>query len=328
VIVLVVGTRTESEGTLRHGVSPFLRRKRASPVPGGAPFVVVCPAIAPDQADRQGILPGPPGSAASRTCPPNTAPGLHSVRGPTTPGYAVAARHASSGLPSCPLLVTGCSPSAHRPPRDAPPIQRGGEDHRGAAPPERRAACATPTRRAAWAVSAIAAQFRVRQDFSSRRSSSPPGAEIAKKLLRRAAPARQWAGRPAPPSASTPLDDQEFHAQALHADPLDGSSISQTTWPIPRLPLYLENLNWVSNAQPASGPHPEGRACVPETSSEASRPSDVAGPAPSSCSAWNERSEAQGSPLPAERHGQGRDRGRQERLRVPLDEAGHGVDPG
>jgi hypothetical protein len=54
------------------------------------------------------------------------------------------------------------------------------------------------------------------------------------------------------------LDDQEFTRKLFTPIPLDGIVyLSKTTWPISTVfRLYLENLNWVPNAQNASGPTP------------------------------------------------------------------------
>jgi hypothetical protein len=54
------------------------------------------------------------------------------------------------------------------------------------------------------------------------------------------------------------LDDQEFTRKLFTPLPLDAIIyLAKTTWPISTVfRLYLENLNWVSNAQTASGPTP------------------------------------------------------------------------
>src|SRR5262249_17438620 len=56
----------------------------------------------------------------------------------------------------------------------------------------------------------------------------------------------------------TPLDDQEFTRRLFTPLTLDGILyLAKTTWPIATVfRLYLENLNWVPNAQTASGPTP------------------------------------------------------------------------
>ena len=54
----------------------------------------------------------------------------------------------------------------------------------------------------------------------------------------------------------TPLDDQEFTRKLFTPMSLDGVLyLARTTWPIATVfRLWLENLNWVSNAETASGP--------------------------------------------------------------------------
>jgi hypothetical protein len=56
----------------------------------------------------------------------------------------------------------------------------------------------------------------------------------------------------------TPQDDAEFTRKLFTPLPLEGVAyLARTTWPISTVfRLYLENLNWVSNAQTASGPTP------------------------------------------------------------------------
>ncbi|HKC44279.1 MAG TPA: hypothetical protein VKC64_10655, partial [Burkholderiales bacterium] len=56
----------------------------------------------------------------------------------------------------------------------------------------------------------------------------------------------------------TPLDDQEFTRRLFTPLPVEGILyLAKTTWQIQMVfRLYLENLNWVSNAQSASGPTP------------------------------------------------------------------------
>jgi len=65
-------------------------------------------------------------------------------------------------------------------------------------------------------------------------------------------------GADRPTVSLTPLDDQEFTRKLFTPVPLDGIIyLAKTTWPIATVfRLYLENLNWVSNAQTASGPTP------------------------------------------------------------------------
>lgn len=62
-----------------------------------------------------------------------------------------------------------------------------------------------------------------------------------------------------PTLSYTPLDDQEFTRKLFTPLPLEGIAyLSRTTWPISTVfRLWLENLNWVSNAETASGPTPK-----------------------------------------------------------------------
>lgn len=62
-----------------------------------------------------------------------------------------------------------------------------------------------------------------------------------------------------PTISMTPQDDAEFTRKLFTPITLDGVTyLARTTWPISTVfRLYLENLNWVSNAQTASGPTPK-----------------------------------------------------------------------
>lgn len=55
-----------------------------------------------------------------------------------------------------------------------------------------------------------------------------------------------------------PTDDEEFTRRLFTPISLEGTAyLAKTTWPISKvLRLYLENLNWVSNAETGSGPTP------------------------------------------------------------------------
>ena len=103
-----------------------------------------------------------------------------------------------------------------------------------------------------------------------------------------------------PTFSLTPLDDQEFTRKLFTPLPLEGLLyLTKTTWPISTVfRLYLENLNWVPNAQTASGPTPleapvysEFKSGVEMLQRLQSRGLIVFGS--------EERSEALGSPLPA-----------------------------
>lgn len=71
-------------------------------------------------------------------------------------------------------------------------------------------------------------------------------------------PSAGLAGVTRPTLSFTPLDDQEFTRRLFTPISLEGTAyLSKTTWPISVVfRLYLENLNWVSNAETASGPTP------------------------------------------------------------------------
>jgi hypothetical protein len=63
-----------------------------------------------------------------------------------------------------------------------------------------------------------------------------------------------------PTISFVPIDDQEFTRKLFTPLTLEGVIyLSKTTWPISTVfRLYLENLNWVPNAELASGPTPKG----------------------------------------------------------------------
>jgi hypothetical protein len=81
-------------------------------------------------------------------------------------------------------------------------------------------------------------------DIGSYRGSVLPGVELS--------------GASRPTLSYTPIDDQEFTRRLFTPITLEGITyLSKTTWPIATVfRLYLENLNWVSNAETASGPTP------------------------------------------------------------------------
>jgi len=108
------------------------------------------------------------------------------------------------------------------------------------------------------AVSAIAAQFEVAKSFQLTPFFVASGAEVAKSYAA-VLPQLGIAGTDRPTFSLTPLDDQEFTRKLFTTLPLDGLLyLAKTTWPISTVfRLYLENLNWVSNAQTASGPTPK-----------------------------------------------------------------------
>ena len=108
------------------------------------------------------------------------------------------------------------------------------------------------------AVSGIAAQFEVSKSFGLTPFFVASGAEVAKSYAA-VLPQLGISGADRPTFSLTPLDDQEFTRKLFTTLPLDGLIyLAKTTWPISTVfRLYLENLNWVSNAQTASGPTPK-----------------------------------------------------------------------
>lgn len=76
-----------------------------------------------------------------------------------------------------------------------------------------------------------------------------------------ALPGLQVSGATRPTLSYTPMDDQEFTRRLFTPISTEGIAyLIRTTWPISSVfRLYLENLNWVSNAETASGPTP----CLP-----------------------------------------------------------------
>ncbi len=149
------------------------------------------------------------------------------------------------------------------------------------------------------AVSSVAAQFEVNQSFQLTPFFVASGAEVAKTWAA-VLPQLGIGGADRPTFSLTPLDDQEFTRKLFTPLPLDGLVyLAKTTWPISTVfRLYLENLNWVSNAETASGPTPkrspvyeEFRRGVLALQTLQDRGQIVFGS--------EERAEAQGGPLPA-----------------------------
>src|SRR5215831_12527962 len=108
------------------------------------------------------------------------------------------------------------------------------------------------------AVSAIAAQYEIAKNFQIMPFFVASGAEVARSYAA-VLPQLGISGADRPTFSLTPLDDQEFTRKLFTTLPLDGLIyLAKTTWPISTVfRLYLENLNWVSNAQTASGPTPK-----------------------------------------------------------------------
>ena len=71
-------------------------------------------------------------------------------------------------------------------------------------------------------------------------------------------PQAELSGAVRPTLSYTPIDDQEFTRRLFTPITLEGIAyLAKSTWPISTVfRLYLENLNWVSNAETASGPTP------------------------------------------------------------------------
>lgn len=149
------------------------------------------------------------------------------------------------------------------------------------------------------AVSAIAAQFEIAKSFQVTPFFVASGAEIAKTYAA-VLPQLGIAGVDRPTFSLTPLDDQEFTRKLFTPLPLDGIIyLAKTTWPIATVfRLYLENLNWVPNAETASGPTPKG-APVFQDFLRGIRGLQALQDRGEIVFTVEERTEAQGSPLPA-----------------------------
>jgi hypothetical protein len=107
------------------------------------------------------------------------------------------------------------------------------------------------------AVSAIAAQWERVQSASIVPFFAASGADV-NTSYRAILPQAQVGSADRPTVSLTPLDDSEFTRKLFTPMTLDGVLyLAKTTWPIATVfRLYLENLNWVPNAQTASGPTP------------------------------------------------------------------------
>jgi hypothetical protein len=107
------------------------------------------------------------------------------------------------------------------------------------------------------AVSAIAAQFERTQALGLMPFFTAAGSDNNRSFTS-VLPQAQIVNADRPTFSLTPLDDQEFTRKLFTPLPLEAVLyLTKTTWPISTVfRLYLENLNWVSNAQTASGPTP------------------------------------------------------------------------
>lgn len=111
------------------------------------------------------------------------------------------------------------------------------------------------------AVSSIAAQFEVQKSIGLTPFFAAQGAGLSDQIRRFSTvlPQASISTADRPTISLTPMDDSEFTRRLF--TPLTLESIlylAKTTWPISTVfRLYLENLNWVPNAQLASGPTPK-----------------------------------------------------------------------
>jgi hypothetical protein len=107
------------------------------------------------------------------------------------------------------------------------------------------------------AVTGIAAQFERSQSVQIVPFFTAAGADVNRSFAT-VLPGAGALSADRPTISLTPLDDQEFTRKLFTPLPLDGVVyLAKTTWPIATVfRLYLENLNWVPNAQTASGPTP------------------------------------------------------------------------
>ena len=148
------------------------------------------------------------------------------------------------------------------------------------------------------AVSTIAAQYEITRNFQLTPFFVASGAEVAKSYAA-VLPQFGIAGADRPTFSLTPLDDQEFTRKLFTPVPLDGLVyLAKTTWPISTVfRLYLENLNWVSNAESASGPTPKAPP-VFQDFQRGVRALQILQDRGQIVFGVEERTEAQGSPLP------------------------------
>src|SRR5262249_9810232 len=108
------------------------------------------------------------------------------------------------------------------------------------------------------AVSVIAAQFEQQSNFQLTPFFTAARGDVPIRSFTSVLPQAQMSAADRPTITLTPLDDQDFTRRLFTQLPLEGVLyLAKTTWPISTVfRLYLENLNWVSNAQTASGPTP------------------------------------------------------------------------
>jgi hypothetical protein len=108
------------------------------------------------------------------------------------------------------------------------------------------------------AISNIAAQFEMVKSLQLTPFFAATGGDNNRGSYGAVLPQAALGGADRPTFSFTPLDDQEFTRKLFTPLSLDGVLyLVKTTWPISTVfRLYLENLNWVSNAETASGPTP------------------------------------------------------------------------
>ncbi|MET0919166.1 MAG: hypothetical protein ABWY07_12180 [Burkholderiales bacterium] len=106
-------------------------------------------------------------------------------------------------------------------------------------------------------VSNIAAQFELVNSLGITPFFTASGAEPNRSFTS-LLPQASVAGADRPTFSLTPLDESEFAKKLFTPLSLEGVIyLVKTTWPVSTVfRLYLENLNWVPNAQFASGPTP------------------------------------------------------------------------
>ena len=106
-------------------------------------------------------------------------------------------------------------------------------------------------------ISNIAAQFELLNSLQLTPFFVASGAEPNRSYTS-VLPQLSIGGADRPTFSLTPLDESEFARKLFTPLSLDGVIyLVKTTWPISTVfRLYLENLNWVPNAQLASGPTP------------------------------------------------------------------------
>lgn len=117
----------------------------------------------------------------------------------------------------------------------------------------------------ALAVSSIAAQFELAATAGATPFYTANADPSGRAPFPFALPQGGVAAADRPTFSLTPLDDSDFARRLFTPLSLDGAVyLARTTWPISTVfRLYLENLNWVPNAQTASGPTP---ALAPDAS--------------------------------------------------------------